>query len=145
MLKTLQLILPAWIPSWRFFDEIAPSPRIEYALLSTSDEKPTNWQSFRPRPEHVSTARMFKRMLWNPNWNDTLFTASCAERLMASPETLEHSTREIMDRIRSDLHKMGHDTVTHPYFQFRLAFIYRSGSEIQHVITHHSEIESVTS
>jgi len=30
MLRTLQLLLPALIPSWEFFKAVAPSPRIEY-------------------------------------------------------------------------------------------------------------------
>ncbi len=32
----LQLLLPALIPSWRFFDRIGPAPRVEYALLWAS-------------------------------------------------------------------------------------------------------------
>ena len=33
MRNPFKLLLPALIPSWSFFDVIAPSPRIEYALL----------------------------------------------------------------------------------------------------------------
>ena len=38
MQNALRLLLPALIPSWRFFDVIAPSPRIEYALGATSTD-----------------------------------------------------------------------------------------------------------
>lgn len=31
VLNSFRLLLPAIVPSWRFFDEIAPSPRVEYA------------------------------------------------------------------------------------------------------------------
>ena len=36
MLQTVKLLLPALIPSWRFFSTIAPSPRIEFALLDAN-------------------------------------------------------------------------------------------------------------
>ena len=31
-------VLPALIPSWRFFDYIAPSPRIEFAVVAAVDD-----------------------------------------------------------------------------------------------------------
>ena len=39
MLRTLKLLLPVLIPSWRFFDFIAPSPRIQFSLLKTELKK----------------------------------------------------------------------------------------------------------
>ena len=44
MLQTLKLLLPALIPSWRFFDTIAPSPRIEFTLLKTAQDAPGDWR-----------------------------------------------------------------------------------------------------
>jgi len=57
MLQTIKLLLPALMPSWRFFAAIAPSPRIELALLKTAKDVPDVWQEFRPRPEHLSIIR----------------------------------------------------------------------------------------
>jgi hypothetical protein len=48
MLQTLKLLLPALIPSWRFFDTIAPSPRIEFTLLKTAQDASGAWREFRP-------------------------------------------------------------------------------------------------
>ena len=55
MLHGLKLLLPALIPSWRFFDTIAPSPRIEYALLH-DPHAAAAWREFRPRPARPDAA-----------------------------------------------------------------------------------------
>ena len=81
MLRPLALLLPALIPSWRFFDVIAPSPRIEFAML-TSPDSAAVWQAFRPRPARVALSTMLGRLFWNPRWNESLFLVSCAERLV---------------------------------------------------------------
>src|ERR1700679_1033555 len=115
MLKTLKLLLPALIPSWRFFDVIAPSPRIEFVLLNTRQATVDNWREFRPRPMYLPMREMLKRMFWNPRWNETLFLVSCSERLMESGE--EHSAKEIARRIQTELSQK-----TTPFLQFRLVF-----------------------
>ena len=138
VLHTLKLLLPALVPSWRFFDVIAPSPRIEYTLIEAADDTPENWQEFQPRPENVSIARMLKRMLWNPRWNEQLFLMSCAERLMAHPT--EHSESEILNRIGTSLTSKRHETETAPYIQFRLVFLLRQGDEIHKRITYTSRV-----
>lgn len=33
VLAPFKLLLPALIPSWNFFDVIAPAPRVEYAQI----------------------------------------------------------------------------------------------------------------
>ena len=38
MRQIIRLLLPALIPSWRFFDVVAPSPRIEFVLLETAGD-----------------------------------------------------------------------------------------------------------
>ncbi len=125
MLKTLKLLLPALIPSWRFFDAIAPSPRIEFGLMQTTQDMPAFWQEFRPRPAHLPVHAMLKRMVWNPRWNEYLFLTSCAERLMEYPT--EHSRLEIANRIKNDLAPSNPAT---PYFQFRLVFVSRDGAQL---------------
>lgn len=121
ILQACKLLLPALIPSWRFFDEIAPSPRIEFSLLTNTQETPENWQEFRPRPKQLSMKAMLKRMFWNPSWNESLFLVSCAERLAMNPT--EHSRDEIFKRIAAELRKHSQNVEAKPYLQFRLVFV----------------------
>jgi hypothetical protein len=138
MLQTLKLLLPALIPSWRFFDTIAPSPRIEFTLLSTAQDASGRWQEFRPRPARLSIGSMLIRLFWNPRWNESLFLVSCAERLMASPT--EHSSQEILTRIEAELVRKSIDVSATPYLQFRLVFLSREGAQLQRQITFISPI-----
>lgn len=138
MLQTLKLLIPALIPSWRFFDTIAPSPRIEFILLETAEDTSVHWREFRPRPARLSIGVMLKRMFWNPTWNETLFLVSCAERLMQNPT--EHSSREILNRITAELERGSIDVAATPYVQFRLVFLSREGARIQKHITFESPI-----
>ena len=122
MLKPLALLLPALIPSWRFFDVIAPSPRVEFALLASADDVDAEWREFRPRPARVSIPTMLGRLVWNPRWNETLFLVSCAERLMDQPTA--HSEDEIFRRLAADL------DAPEPWLTFRLVFLERQGETI---------------
>lgn len=133
MLDAIKLLLPALIPSWRFFDEIAPSPRIEFSLLNAENETPQNWREFRPRPQTLSMATMLKRIFWNPHWNETLYLVSCAERLMQN-ET-EHSAQEIFKRIETGL-----PSDAGAFLQFRLVFIGREGGELEKYIPYISAL-----
>ncbi|MCC6912555.1 MAG: hypothetical protein IT566_02540 [Rhodospirillaceae bacterium] len=100
MFHSLKLLLPALIPSWNFFDEIAASPRIEYALLRAPGDS-CAWREFRPRPPSLSPLTMLARLFWNARGNETLFVVSCAERLLAEPTA--HSQDEIFRRIAADV------------------------------------------
>lgn len=142
MLHAFRLLLPALIPSWRFFDTIAPSPRIEFALLQTAQDEPIEWQEFRPRPARLSASRLLMRLFWNPKWNESLFLVGCAERLMSEPT--EYEAREILRRIRADLQRRGRDTETLPYLRFRLAFLSRQGREIRKDIVFLSSINHLS-
>ncbi len=137
MLASLKLLLPALIPSWRFFEAIAPSPRIEYAFLKSSQDAAGQWQEFRPRPAHLSFTAMLRRLFWNAPWNETLFLVSCAERLIENPTA--HSQQEILTRIKTDLKKTVPDMATASYLQFRLVFVSRHETEL------HKEILLVSS
>lgn len=81
----LQLLLPALIPSWRFFDRIGPAPCIEFAVGVTPDDAGADWQELRPRPVRVSAGAMLVRLFWNRRWNESLYLVSCAERLLDDP------------------------------------------------------------
>ena len=145
LLYTLKLLLPAVIPSWRFFDFIAPSPRVQYALLPNADAQPDIWQEFRPRPQRLSIFTMLGRMLWNPAWNESLFLVSCAERLIDYPT--RHSEDEIMKRIATQLIRDMGDTElpSTSYLQFRLVFVKRSENRLEESVLFHSRISLLES
>lgn len=127
MRSPLKLLLPALIPSWNFFDVIAPSPRVEYARLRSIGDVSGEWREFRQRPPHVSPATMLQRLVWNPRWNETLFLASCAERLTDEPT--DHSENEIFKRIAADLAHEADDP-ERPWLCFRLVFVSRVGESL---------------
>ena len=128
MLGPFKLLLPALIPSWNFFDVIAPAPRVEYALLASPGDTTGTWREFRPRPARVSLATLLKRLFWNPRWNQTLFVMSCAERL-AEDRTPAHSEDELFKRIAADLAAEPQDP-RRPWLCFRLVFVSRDGDTL---------------
>jgi hypothetical protein len=124
----LKMLAPALIPSWNFFDVIAPAPRVEYALLASPGDASGTWREFRPRPERVSVATMLTRLFWNPRGNQTLFVMSCAERL-AEDRNPEHSETELFRRIAADLAAEPQDPAR-PWLVFRLVFVSRQGEAL---------------
>lgn len=94
----IRLLLPALLPSWRFFDGVSDSPRIDYAILGEGDAQ---WHEFRPRPAELGVMAMLGRLFWNRQWNEDLFLVSLVERLLnpLSPAALAHSQRELMARV----------------------------------------------
>lgn len=124
MLKTISLILPVLIPSWRFFKAVEPSPRVEWAIVPRDAKGACNWTPYQPRPKAVSLGKMFRRLLWNPAWNDALFVVSCAERIALGIEPTSHSVNEIKRRILRDINGLGLG-VDEGLMQFRLVFVYR--------------------
>jgi hypothetical protein len=130
--NTLKLHLPALVPSWRFFDVIAPSPRIEYACLENERDAPGAWHEFNPRPARLSFGAMLARLFWNPRWNESLFLATCAERLLESPSDFRRD--EILRRIARALERDRADA--RPFLQFRLVLLSRDGAHIQRQIAY---------
>lgn len=138
MLNTVKLLLPALVPSWRFFSVIAPSPRVEITTLKTAKDRQCDWQEFRPRPDAVSVGTMLKRMFYNARWNETLFVMSCAERYTKNPS--EHSREEILTRIKAELKQNGGVQSDKPFLQFRLVFVYRNGAQLEKQVTYLSPV-----
>lgn len=128
MFKPLALLAPALIPSWNFFDVIAPSPRLEYALGASAGGKPGPWLAFRPLPRRVSPLAMLGRLVWNPRWNETLFLVSCAERMIQQPTA--HSEDEIFRRLAADLARQPDAGALKPWLSFRLVFLSREGDDL---------------
>ena len=116
--------MPALIPSWRFFDIIAPSPRIEYALLENASDQANTWKEFRPRPQKLPSWSFIYRLFFNAHWNESLFLMSCAERLIQNPSA--HSENEIFTRLM-DTPDIQAQSQTH--IQFRLIFLSKEPSE----------------
>ena len=127
-LHSFKLLLPALIPSWRFFDRIAPSPRIEFIVLESAWDTSENWQEFRPRPAQFSIVGMAKRIVWNPRWNEQLFLVSCAERLAENPtaHSIGQWEQEIWRRIAAALPF----NPEAPFLKFRLVFVSREETHI---------------
>ena len=134
--RTATLLLPAIIPSWRFFKEVGPSPRIEIAPLDNADATPTAWRPFRPRPATLSFGATLSRMIWNPQWNESLYLVTCAERLIADED--DHSRREIASRMRFALAQTS-DAQSH--FQFRIVFVARGADGLTREIAYVSPVE----
>lgn len=112
-LRSLSLLLPIFVPSWRFFDGIAPSPRIEVRELSGSE-----WVELMPRPDSVNVFNMLLRLAHNARWNEYLYLVSCAERFVEDERA--HALDEILKRIRSNSGVQE--------FQFRLILVSRRNS-----------------
>ena len=145
LLQPLKLLLPALIPSWKFFDSIAPSPRIQYSLLNSDTKQEQEWFEFRPRPAELPFIKMLKRMLWNPAWNESLFLVSCAERIMQ--HYTEHSENEILQRIEKDLaiHPGNNSLKMATHLQFRLLIIQRKGVHLHEEVMFISRIHLLSS
>lgn len=123
MLKTLSLILPIVLPSWRFFKTIEPSARVQWATL----DAPQRWHAFRPRPAQVSVMSMLARLFWNPQWNETLYVVSCVERQHLASN--DHSIAQIKTRLAQDIVQTGAAPVG-AEFRFRLVFAQRVGAQM---------------
>jgi len=143
MRNTLKLLLPAIIPSWRFFDIIAPSPRIQFALLDSENDPPLakrQWREFRPRPTHLSFLQMLGRMFWNPERNESLFMVSCAEHILQQPT--QHSEDEILKRIIAELRANNiNRSVAVTHVQFRLLLIQRQNARLRQQVVFRSRIQ----
>jgi hypothetical protein len=139
MVCTLALLLPALIPSWRFFPRVAGSPRIEVASLGSADE-PQSWQEFRPRPVHVPLFAMLGQLIWNQRWNETLFIVSSTERFLHSGS--DGRLHEILTRIRSDLHRAGVGSGAR-YFQMRIVLFSRENDQVVREEVYRSAVQSI--
>lgn len=136
MLRALKLLAPALIPSWKFFDVIAPSPRIQYALLAAQTDDPDDWREFRPRPASLSPAAMLVRLFWNPRWNESLYLVSCAERLIDEPTA--HAEDQIHARIAVDLAQAPNADDLPPWLVFRLLFLRDEAGAVVGEVLHQS-------
>ena len=130
----LKLILPVIFPSWRFFSSIGPSPRIHIAFLQNENAEPDNWLAFRPLPAKVNFKNGLWRLLHNPQWNETLFINTCAERLFEGYSAMRE--QEIMRRILAAIARgeINGDEAK-PYVTYRISAVMREGQVISQQVT----------
>lgn len=131
MPSSLKLLLPVIFPSWRFFDEVKPSPRIEYRVKTNEMDNFSPWSEIYTRPKSLSLFDMLKRLFWNPDWNGYLYVTSCAEMFIETDNSFYQE--EIAKRILQDLKnkKSPHEMT----MQFRLIFIARNNEILdEHVL-----------
>jgi hypothetical protein len=75
MLRLLRLLLPALLPSWRFFQTVEPSPRVEWRAPGG------RWRALCPTPARLTLAQHLARLFWNPARAEALYLVSLSERL----------------------------------------------------------------
>ena len=138
MIAAFRLLLPALLPSWRFFDLIAPSPRIEFALSRYHDEPVRDWIEFRPRPDRISPKKLVVSLFWNPLWNETLYLTTCSERLLEAPDLFRET--QIVNRIRDDLILAGRLEASHQFVRFRLVLVQRFEDSLERSVAFTSEV-----
>lgn len=136
MLQVLKLLVPALVPSWRFFKSIEPSPRVQWNVMGKS----AAWHDLNVRPERVGLLTMLLRLFWNPDWNEGLYAVSLAERLVVapSPHARDEMFRLIVRRFGATLNPQ--DRV-----HFRLIFVSREGERLVEELMFQSERQSVAS
>jgi hypothetical protein len=128
----LRLLLPAIIPSWRFFDAVAASPRVDYAITPAPDTPNPAWAEYAPRPARVTPGAMARRMVWNAPWNEALYLVSLSERLIQhiDAHTTRHSERELLIRVARGLNGC------EGYLTLRIRLERRVGERVQSHIAH---------
>jgi hypothetical protein len=131
----LRLLLPALVPSWRFFDRIGPAPRVELALVGgSSDDSPT-WREVHPRPARVSFGVMLARLFWNHRRNESLYLVSCAERLVDDPteQRALQLWRRVVDTAISEM--VVGEPSGHAFLRVRIVETHRQhGRVVEHVV-----------
>ena len=116
--RFVSLLLPALIPSWRFFKDVGPSPRVQFRALE--NDQTGAWQDVMARPAHVGLLQMLGRLFWNPDWNAYLYSVTCAERLVCE-EGNEHARRELQCYV-----ERCHQLPSKTQYQFRVVYLVRA-------------------
>jgi hypothetical protein len=118
MLTLWRLLLPVLFPSWRFFETVEASPRVEWILLDINTKPLQDWQAFGPPPQRLSAAQMLGSLFWNARRNANLFMVSCAERMISEPNL--HLHNEMLTRVWQDAKA---HAPQNGFLQFRIRFV----------------------
>jgi len=132
--RTFALLLPALFPSWRFFKQVGPSPRVEYRILN--EGQGSEWRESHLIQEHVGLWRMARRMVWNPTRNTQLYMVALAERLVSG--LVEHSEAELNRLIAEKIGEVAGE------LQFRLMFMTPEGDQIVGTVAYESQPVALT-
>lgn len=124
MLRLAQLYLPCLFPSWRFFEEIGPSPRIEVRRAPDAD-----WSELHEPPATLVPRQYLLRLFHSRDWNAHLYLVSTAIRHAVEPT---HHTETTLNRIIAA--RIGG---TRP-FAFRIVFVAREGQRIGKFVDYES-------
>jgi hypothetical protein len=129
MLRLVQLLLPALIPSWRFFKDVGPSPRLQVRLTEGGTKGP--WRDAMPQRARLRLGAAVRGLFRNPDWNEYLYLISCCERLVQTGSA--HSLQEINHRLAARCAGQGRGA-----FQFRIVFVARINGQEERVIGYES-------
>jgi hypothetical protein len=127
--RVLRLVLPVLVPSWRFFDSIGPSPRLEYQWRAPeAPEDPAQaWTPWVLTPARVGVGTMFARLFFNAARNETLYLLACCERLL--DDGSRHAEQEIAARLSAHLHE---GRLAAPgLVRFRVVEVHREAGQLQ--------------
>lgn len=120
----LGALLPALIPSWRFFDFVRPSPRIEIAVTSQAGEPATQWSELLPHPPRMSLRQTLARLFWNPGWNEFLYLTACAENFLDQP--LDERRIRLLERIAALVAEQRAPATGRAWLRVRISVIRRA-------------------
>ncbi|MDA8585574.1 hypothetical protein N9L47_04795 [Rhodobacteraceae bacterium] len=129
MRNLYRLLMPTLFPSWRFFEQVGPSPRIEYRTNLDA-----SWQSTSQLPDRLGPKDLLRRLFFSPAWNEHLFLISTATRLAVDP--MLHDVTEIRARLARRLGQTGAET-----YQFRILFLSREGGKIGQFVIYESTVQ----
>ena len=119
------LLLPTLFPSWRFFDQIGPSPRIEVCA------KGGEWRAFEDLPVSLGLWQIFFRLFHSPVWNEHLYRVSTAIRLSVEPD--DHALSEL-----SRLIYRGWPGESGDRYRFRICYLARDDGRIGKFVEYES-------
>lgn len=128
-----KLFLPILFPSWRFFSSIGPSPRISYAFLNNEDDEPGFWHEFRPAPDKIPLKKLLFNLFHNPQWSETLYINTCAERLFEGYSAIRE--QEIMQRIMMALVDEIATNSDARYLVYRISAVVRDVKAVKQQVT----------
>ncbi len=133
------LVMPIFMPSWQFFNEIAPSARIEFSCHTQEDMGVHQWQELQLRPEKLHFVDNIKRIFFNPDWNYALYIMNCAEKQIIKPS--QHNENEIFTAIKNYLPAESKSKAN--FLKFRLVFVSKGERGLKRNVLFESQLEKI--
>lgn len=127
------LILPIVMPSWRFFDVIAPAPHIEFGWADSATSNALAWRPFLPTPATIDWPLRLRHLWSNAARNETLYLLACADQVCYA--TSARAAAEIRARLERALANGSLDRQG-PYLCLRIRTVVRVGTELQETVAY---------